>query len=659
MFLRCPGVLKQRRHGKKDVGNFITGQIHSSGLIGGIQLFECQTLYINETTMNNNMFGKNIFGIYPGKKWGTPEDEIVIIGSHWDTLETTDGLNDNGSGSAGILEITRAFMARNVIPDNSFIVVAFDVEDPPRVIILDTLLNYDTKSESQFIPENWLKPAPKAVSWVKKNKNQGDFLAIYNREKTDAGLVETLKKQETISSNVEFLTSDHTRFWFPKNILASGFHAILVTDTGPYRGEMAKCYHSACDSLRFGYTASFKNYDYYLESISLIYDAVVEMTTTPTKNTLMNPFNLFNLDESSSMFHQGVLSHLLTPLHPSAASHHHHPEHSNQLKMTNFSIAAIMNNNNSRKEDEEEDSCSGGTSHRGGSLNSSTLVLRIPPLSIGDRSAIKTELEEEVDVEQCSDGEGAEKEPPPPRIPTHSDSNHAHTSANTTTTNITGSKKKKKDEKTKAMKPKCNSPELLSVDCHLETKELWDKFHELGTEMIITKTGRRMFPTVRCSFTNLRPDRKYWVILDIVPCDNKRYRYAYHRSSWLVAGKADPPPPHRFYIHPDSPVTGDQLRKQVVSFEKVKLTNNEMDKNGQVILNSMHRFQPRIYLVIRPEGASGPVTDIELCRYRSYIYPETIFTAVTAYQNQLITKLKIDSNPFAKGFRDSSRLNGL
>ena len=91
-----------------------------------------------------------------------------------------------------------------------------------------------------------------------------------------------------------------------------------------------------------------------------------------------------------------------------------------------------------------------------------------------------------------------------------------------------------------------------------------------------------MFPTVRASFTNLRPDLKYWVLLDIVPCDNKRYRYAYHRSSWLVAGKADPPPPHRLYPHPDAPYTGEQLRKQVVSFEKVKLTNNEMDKNGQV-----------------------------------------------------------------------------
>jgi hypothetical protein len=32
--------------------------------------------------------------------------------------------------------------------------------------------------------------------------------------------------------------------------------------------------------------------------------------------------------------------------------------------------------------------------------------------------------------------------------------------------------------------------ELRHVVCHLETKDLWDKFNELGTEMIITKSGR-------------------------------------------------------------------------------------------------------------------------------------------------------------------------
>ena len=87
-----------------------------------------------------------------------------------------------------------------------------------------------------------------------------------------------------------------------------------------------------------------------------------------------------------------------------------------------------------------------------------------------------------------------------------------------------------------------------------------------------------MFPTVRVSFRNLPDDCRFLVLLDIVPCDNKRYRYAYHRSSWLVAGKCDPPPPRRLYTHPDSPFTSDQLAKQIVSFEKVKLTNNELDK---------------------------------------------------------------------------------
>jgi len=91
-----------------------------------------------------------------------------------------------------------------------------------------------------------------------------------------------------------------------------------------------------------------------------------------------------------------------------------------------------------------------------------------------------------------------------------------------------------------------------------------------------------MFPTLRVSFAGLDRDCRYAVLMDIVPVDNKRYRYAYHRSSWLVAGKADPPLPTRVYAHPDSPFSGDQLLKQTVSFEKIKLTNNMLDKSGHV-----------------------------------------------------------------------------
>ncbi|EDS37641.1 T-box protein H15 [Culex quinquefasciatus] len=77
-----------------------------------------------------------------------------------------------------------------------------------------------------------------------------------------------------------------------------------------------------------------------------------------------------------------------------------------------------------------------------------------------------------------------------------------------------------------------------------------------------------------------------------------------------------------------------------------------------IVLNSMHRYQPRIHLVRLGPGQHAPTNPRDLPEFdhKTYVFPETVFTAVTAYQNQLITKLKIDSNPFAKGFRDSSRL---
>ncbi|KAM5303316.1 T-box transcription factor TBX20 isoform 2-T2 [Glossophaga mutica] len=191
------------------------------------------------------------------------------------------------------------------------------------------------------------------------------------------------------------------------------------------------------------------------------------------------------------------------------------------------------------------------------------------------------------------------------------------------------------------------SEEMAKIACSLETKELWDKFHELGTEMIITKSGRRMFPTIRVSFSGVDPEAKYIVLMDIVPVDNKRYRYAYHRSSWLVAGKADPPLPARLYVHPDSPFTGEQLLKQMVSFEKVKLTNNELDQHGHIILNSMHKYQPRVH-IIKKKDHTASLLNLKSEEFRTFIFPETVFTAVTAYQNQLGERGEPDPEAFLR-----------
>ena len=45
--------------------------------------------------------------------------------------------------------------------------------------------------------------------------------------------------------------------------------------------------------------------------------------------------------------------------------------------------------------------------------------------------------------------------------------------------------------------------------------------------------------------------------------------------------------------------------------------------------------------------------------FRTYVFKECDFIAVTAYQNEKVTQLKIDHNPFAKGFRDTGGAKGM
>ncbi|XP_015113762.1 T-box transcription factor TBX10 [Diachasma alloeum] len=194
-------------------------------------------------------------------------------------------------------------------------------------------------------------------------------------------------------------------------------------------------------------------------------------------------------------------------------------------------------------------------------------------------------------------------------------------------------------------------PALAGAGAALEARPLWEEFHQLGTEMIVTKAGRRMFPTFQCRLFGLEPNTDYLLVMDFVPCDDKRYRYAFHSSAWVVAGRADPVSPPRIHVHPDSPANGAHWMKQPVTFDKLKLTNNQLDDNGHIILNSMHRYQPRCHIVVAPSPpGSGPDPRTE--NFKTFSFSETRFTAVTAYQNHRITQLKIASNPFAKGFRD-------
>lgn len=183
---------------------------------------------------------------------------------------------------------------------------------------------------------------------------------------------------------------------------------------------------------------------------------------------------------------------------------------------------------------------------------------------------------------------------------------------------------------------------------------MWRQFYSCGTEMILTKQGRRMFPYCRYRVSGLDPERKYSLVLSIVPSDQHRYRW--NINKWEVSGPAEHQTQGliRAFPHHYSPCTGSEWMSGMVSFYKLKLTNNSQDQDGYIILHSMHRYIPRLHVIPVLDGVA-PTPDHPVImgpESMTFTFPQTEFMAVTTYQNFRITQLKINHNPFAKGFRE-------
>ncbi|KAM4633750.1 MAX gene-associated protein [Polymixia lowei] len=202
------------------------------------------------------------------------------------------------------------------------------------------------------------------------------------------------------------------------------------------------------------------------------------------------------------------------------------------------------------------------------------------------------------------------------------------------------------------------------VSVTLENNSVWQQFHKCGTEMILTKQGRRMFPYSRYRLAGLDPTRRYSLVLSIVPADQHRYRW--NINKWEVSGPAEHQTQGliRAFPHHYSPCLGSEWMNGLVSFYKLKLTNNIQDQEGHIILHSLHRYIPRLHVIPVLDGG-GPTPDQPVVKgpeSMTFTFPQTEFIAVTTYQNPRITQLKINHNPFAKGFREEghySRLNRI
>jgi brachyury protein len=179
------------------------------------------------------------------------------------------------------------------------------------------------------------------------------------------------------------------------------------------------------------------------------------------------------------------------------------------------------------------------------------------------------------------------------------------------------------------------------ISVRLHDVDLWMKFFCKTNEMIVTRCGRNMFPVLRVSVSGLDPAAIYEVVVDFRQIDNHKWKYI--NGEWQQGTKPHPVQLKCEYKHPDSPNFGSHWMKDLLCFSKVKLTNKPPNK-GQIQLNSLHKYEPKI-IIYKVLGEMR-----EKCFECSF--PETQFIAVTAYQNEEITSLKIKYNPFAKAFLD-------
>jgi hypothetical protein len=196
------------------------------------------------------------------------------------------------------------------------------------------------------------------------------------------------------------------------------------------------------------------------------------------------------------------------------------------------------------------------------------------------------------------------------------------------------------------------SSPINDIKMELQDKPLWNQFHTLTNEMILTKAGRRTFPVIKLRFSGLEETSLYTILIEFRISDNYKYRFV--NGEWRTTPRNDSVKNASqpvLYVHPDSPNFGHHWTKDNTAFSKLKLTNNENNKkNDSVFLKSLHKYDPVIHVY---KHDKKNVDDKQLVFTK--FFKETEFIAVTAYQNEMVTSLKIKHNPFAKAFQNNQK----
>lgn len=188
--------------------------------------------------------------------------KILLIGAHYDSVAGCPGANDNGSGVASLLELSRLFADRE--PEISVRFVAFVNEEPPffftpkqgsmvyskaakrrgddirLMVALETMACYSDEPGSQRYPPLFRYFFPSRANFIAMVSNLRTRRALRRlarafREGSDFPLEYAAVPSWVTGAG----WSDHLSFW------VRGYPAAMVTDTAFFRYPY---YHTAMDT---------------------------------------------------------------------------------------------------------------------------------------------------------------------------------------------------------------------------------------------------------------------------------------------------------------------------------------------------------------------------------------------------------------------------
>ncbi|CAP37817.1 Protein CBG20877 [Caenorhabditis briggsae] len=171
----------------------------------------------------------------------------------------------------------------------------------------------------------------------------------------------------------------------------------------------------------------------------------------------------------------------------------------------------------------------------------------------------------------------------------------------------------------------------------------WKKFYP-NTEMIVTRRkGRVIFPHLNYNLTGLEPNAHYEVFIHLERTDNLKYKF--EAGKWKESGIGGKIVPIDYKQHPDGARQGSHWMNETISFKNLKITNDIKNTDKQLILvQSMHKFLP-VITIKKVDDQMGE-------EFRLTI---TEFYAVTAYQCEAMSQLKVSHNKYASGHKGNGR----